>query len=226
MKTFKEFLKEQEDHPMIDVDGEMRPRNNSEGNPIHHTDEGIRNFHRWFGDSEATDEHGRPQVHYHGSNTPDIREFRPVSSSVNTTTLGDIPTTRHGIFFSDNKHFAKEYGKYVNSYYLKTENPHNINRDTKHELADTIDPYKNRDTYLQAKHSQHDWSLHEGDAGKHFVEHMKNTGHDSTKFGEDVDDKEGNNIEGNTTVVFHPNQIKSATSNSGSFSTKSNKVTE
>lgn len=35
----------------IDVDGVMKSRVNYDDQPIHHTDEGIRNFHRWFGDS-------------------------------------------------------------------------------------------------------------------------------------------------------------------------------
>ena len=61
-------------HPMIDVDGAQKHRHNSLGQPIHHTDEGIRNFHRWFGDSKAVDEHGRPQVLYHGT-TDDFDAF-------------------------------------------------------------------------------------------------------------------------------------------------------
>ena len=59
------------EHPMIEVDGVMKHRHNSLGQPIHHTDEGIRNFHRWFGDSSTVDEHGRPKVFYHGSNYTD-----------------------------------------------------------------------------------------------------------------------------------------------------------
>jgi len=51
----------------IDVDGEFKHRYNSEGKLIHHTDDGIRNFHKWFKNSSFTDEHGRPLVMYHGS---------------------------------------------------------------------------------------------------------------------------------------------------------------
>lgn len=39
----------------IEVDGEQRPRNNSNGKPIAATDEGIRNFWRWFGSSRVVD---------------------------------------------------------------------------------------------------------------------------------------------------------------------------
>ena len=41
---------------MIDVGGEKRHRHNSIEHAIHNTDEGIRNFHRWFGDDTL----GRP----------------------------------------------------------------------------------------------------------------------------------------------------------------------
>ena len=44
----------------IDVDGVQRPTENSLGQPIHSTDEGIRNFWEWFGDSKVVDEQGRP----------------------------------------------------------------------------------------------------------------------------------------------------------------------
>src|SRR5574343_280268 len=67
-------LNESTEHPMIDVDGEMKHRHNANGIPIHHTDEGIRNFHRWFGDSKTVDEHGRPHVFFHGT-TGNIDKF-------------------------------------------------------------------------------------------------------------------------------------------------------
>lgn len=70
----KGHISESVEHPMIDVDGEMRHRMNSEGQPIHPSDEGIRNFHRWFAGSDVVDEHGRPKVLYHGTNE-DFSDF-------------------------------------------------------------------------------------------------------------------------------------------------------
>jgi len=55
----------------IDVDGTQRPTVNSDGKPIHPTEDGIRAFWRWFGDSKVVDGQGRPRVVYHG--TPDGR---------------------------------------------------------------------------------------------------------------------------------------------------------
>ncbi|MDY0007929.1 MAG: strawberry notch C-terminal domain-containing protein, partial [Spongiibacteraceae bacterium] len=51
----------------IDVDGVQRPTRNSNGQLIHPTEEGIRNFWRWFGDSKVVDENGEPVVVYHGT---------------------------------------------------------------------------------------------------------------------------------------------------------------
>ena len=49
----------------IKVNGKERTTTNSEGNPIHPTIEGIKNFWNWFGDSKVVDSQGRPQVVYH-----------------------------------------------------------------------------------------------------------------------------------------------------------------
>lgn len=51
----------------IEVDGVQRPRTNSKGQQIHPTDEGLRNFWRWFGDSKVVAANGAPQVMYHGT---------------------------------------------------------------------------------------------------------------------------------------------------------------
>src|SRR5690606_29107474 len=51
----------------IEMDGAERPTTNSNGQPIAATEEGIRNFWRWFGDSKVVDEQGRPLVVYHGT---------------------------------------------------------------------------------------------------------------------------------------------------------------
>ncbi|MCR4332437.1 MAG: hypothetical protein NUV34_07015, partial [Sulfuricaulis sp.] len=52
----------------IDIDGVQRPTKNSEGKPIAQTEEAVRNFWKWFGDSKAVDEQGMPLVLYHGTN--------------------------------------------------------------------------------------------------------------------------------------------------------------
>lgn len=77
-RTIKEAYSAMQ-HPMIDADGVLKHRHNSLGQPIHHTDDGIRNFHKWFGDSTITDDHGRPKVMYHGTSS-DVSEFSKIGS--------------------------------------------------------------------------------------------------------------------------------------------------
>jgi hypothetical protein len=60
--------------PTITVDGAERPTRNSNGQLIHPTEEGIRNFWRWFGDSKVVDDQGRPLVVYHGTGA-DFSQF-------------------------------------------------------------------------------------------------------------------------------------------------------
>jgi hypothetical protein len=61
----------------IEVDGVQRTTKNNEGKDIFPTEDGVRNFWRWFGDSDVVDEQGRPIVYYHGTKRPEeIDEFK------------------------------------------------------------------------------------------------------------------------------------------------------
>lgn len=51
----------------IEIDGVERSTTNSNGEPIARTEEGVRNFWSWFGDSKVVDAEGRPRVVYHGT---------------------------------------------------------------------------------------------------------------------------------------------------------------
>lgn len=53
----------------IEVDGVHRPVENSKGQPIAQTFDGLLAFWRWFGDSKVVDAEGRPLVVYHGTTT-------------------------------------------------------------------------------------------------------------------------------------------------------------
>lgn len=93
----------------INVDGVDRPTTNSNGQPIAASEEGLRNFWRWFGDSQVVDNEGRPRVVYHGSPVGDLTEFDPKKSR-------DI-----GIHFSESDLSAK-FGGNKYEVYLKIEN--------------------------------------------------------------------------------------------------------
>ncbi len=64
----------------IVVDGVERPAQNSKGQPIHATMEGVRNFWREMGDTKAVDGEGRPLVMVHGTFSGDIDKFKGKSS--------------------------------------------------------------------------------------------------------------------------------------------------
>ncbi len=62
----------------IDIDGVQRSTKDSTGRRLGRTEEEVRNFWNWFGDSKVVDEAGNPLVVYHGSPTPEgITEFSP-----------------------------------------------------------------------------------------------------------------------------------------------------
>lgn len=81
----------------MDVDGVLRPAVNSRGWPIHPTEDGIRNFWRWYEGSSLLDEQGRPIVLFRGM-TADIAfvQFRPTAGG----SYGD------GIYLSDDPEVA------------------------------------------------------------------------------------------------------------------------
>jgi hypothetical protein len=82
------------EHPKILHNGQLVHTTNSEGQRIHPTDEGIKNFHDWFSGSKVVDKHGRPQVHYHGTFRP-IDSFKKIGSDA--------------VFFSRNPKIANDF---------------------------------------------------------------------------------------------------------------------
>lgn len=129
----------------IEVDGVQRHALNSEGRPIHATEEGVRNFWRWFGDSKVVDDQGRPLVVYHGTDA-DFEVFNPDKGT----------GARHytGVFTTANPHTASTYasgakgldGLQVMPLYIRIEKPvkidaagknwNNLGKNTKIELPD------------------------------------------------------------------------------------------
>ena len=94
---------------MIEIGGVLKHRNNSLGKPIHHTEEGIVNFHRWFGDSTSIDELGRPIVYYHGAGVKGIDEFKPTESLRGTFMGGNRPVKSKAFFFTKDRDMAWDF---------------------------------------------------------------------------------------------------------------------
>ena len=214
IETAKKILIEST-HPMIDVDGNQKHRHNSEGRPIHHTDDGIRNFHRWFGDSVTVDEHGRPKVYYHGT-SKDFSKFDPKKSF---TGIGVS-------FFSPDKKFADSYDYHHNvgtvmPVYIKARNIFDFHNN-KHR--DILQKYMGENTYYNNfVGGKRPMSEKFPESRDYFhMEHplvinaIKDLKHDSFL----VDERGTSNI-----AVFNPKNVKSALGNSGDFG-KTSSLTE
>ena len=205
MRTFLQYrkdLREESNSPMIDHGGKLVHTTNSEGLPIHPTEDGIRNFHDWFGDSKATDQHGRPQVLYHGSVNKNINEFDPNITPVRPR------SGPNGTYFTSKKEAAYGYSRHpvssgikergsVTPAYLSLKSPLDITKEIK-------------------KHEKSGLSF--GDAKKKALEKYNPSVHDSIIF-------RGNGVNPDEYIATHANQIKHTTNN-GNFSTKSNIISE
>lgn len=218
----------QEEHPMIEVDGAMKHRLNSLGQPIHHTEEGIKNFHRWFGDSKAVDEHGRPLVVYHGT-ASDVEHFDPIKAQ----SEGSAFFFSHSSLMKNKADNANMYAKSrgpksdanVVPVYLKISNLHKSGfaEDIPSDEA-KISHWLDRMDKFNRKHAD--------DKVSYYRQEIKSAIRDNKdgvvfKNIQDVPDNVAGRFvnESDVYAVFHPHQIKSAIGNSGAFS-HSTKITE
>lgn len=105
--------------PTITIDGKERSTTNSNGQPLAQTEEGVRNFWNWFGESKVVDKQGRPLVVYHGS--PEI------FNSFDTDKIGKAHGRSEGagFYFTTDRGVAEGYaeGRPVYETYLRIENP-------------------------------------------------------------------------------------------------------
>lgn len=189
------------------IDGVERPTTNSNGKPIHSTEEGISNFYKWFGNSKVVDEQGRPLVVYHGT-ASDFDVFKNNGTNFEQSTLGyyftsgAIADTSKGIYYGST---ASEYaqnaqrsgyseldGANIIPAYLKIEKPIKINADGWYSSNTAVDKQRSE------------------------IENIKSRRKNDGVISEYSNKKEGGNEQ--ILVVFSPNQIKSATGNDGSFS--------
>lgn len=171
-------MQKSDNKSMIEVDGVARPMFNSHDRLIHSTEEGIKNFWKWFGDSKAIDDQGRPIVAYHTTNA-DFTEFK---KRINSGLSGN------GIYFSE--YPLHQHGAKAMRVYLKIINP--INRKTEldgmRELNSSGIPVKFIDNIFE-QFAQFDGVINRSEM-----------------------------------VVKDPNQIKSASGNTGDFSLASNNI--
>jgi hypothetical protein len=181
----------------IEVDGVSRPTTNSEGRPIANTEESLINFWRWFGDSKAVDEQGRPKVYYHGtSKDVDFSNFKigqrgawfSEDPKVASSYASENDSRKLVFDFEKRKYVEKNTADRVIPAYLKIENPMRLSEADRQKLIKS-------ESYAKA---QRDVYMLRGNADGH--------------------------IEGSVAVVFSPTQIKSATGNTGAFSAKNKNI--
>ena len=210
----------------ISIDGIDRPARNSDGQSIAQTEEGIRNFWRWFGDSGAVDEQGRPLVVYHSSGE-EFNVFRKryerdgVASAEEASSINRFGK---GIFFSSDSSISSKFGGTTRSFYLKIDNLYEVNLGgasyfdgTLHDpetgetiLDDDDKPMKVDNDFLPDEMAE----THLDDKGKY------NTGIVVRGVYENIPSKRKPVPMSDTWIVGNPDQIKSATGNNGQFDGK------
>ena len=184
----------------ININGQEKTVYNSNGDRIAKSEQALRNFYKWFGDSKVVDEQGRPLVVYHGT------------------------TSKFDVFYNDKPIWVTPKEKYASMYsddenimalYVKMENPANLG-----SINMELDEAKAHKLSLATGISEYElngiWEKVRGDSvsayvltnSKEFKDALIERGFDG------VEAYEGPN---KSYAVFNPNQIKS-TSNRGTYS--------
>ena len=220
----------------IEINGQSKPTTNSNGKLIHNTLHGIKNFWHWFGNSKVVDSNGRPLVLYHGT----AKDFPAFSTATQGDTFSDVEVNvpRDGFWFTPDASYAHGYsnasartnisksGQHILSVYLKILNPFKYTMDMyetdgiagvpdqfeleshKHDGIFVEIPNENEDNpevekmwkkYLPIYGAPYSWPK-EIQAEYEKILYPPLT------------------LKQMNYVAFEPNQIKSATGNSGNFS--------
>jgi ADP-Ribosyltransferase in polyvalent proteins/Transglycosylase SLT domain len=166
-------------------------------------------FKKWFGNSKLKDNKGEPVIVYHGSD----KEFTTFDLNAEKKNRTSNP---RGIYTTPNKTEAKTYGKNVTELYARSENPYvegksDINDKMAAKYAQVLkDNYPNYgDDWVDnviVPQFKKSGKFKDIDGGLK-TDVMEAGGYDSYKDGEHI-------------VLFNPNQVKSATDNTGAFSTE------
>jgi len=182
------------------------------------------NFRNWFGNSKAIDGEGKPWVHYHAT-AKDFSQFIPggYDPSLSGPAIWLTPhkhsqSAGHNIM-SGRGQFKE--GANVKPLYVKIEKPLHV---------DESDPEGKEELRKKFGAKSYGWpmTIHPEDVRK-----MKEAGYDGIFHLTHRDAETGASKpfnretgEGLETIVFDPNQVKSAIGNIGKFNPKSNDITK
>lgn len=193
-----------------------------------------KNFKRWFRQSKVTDENGKPLMVYHGTPNAIDHNFSFDPTKKGFTSFIGIPveTQRHGFFFSEDKSFAdsfadQERGKGKGETlpdHLSIENPLYMTSSGVYwkDVINLVDHGVDEKWLLNhAGDPRSTWEAFDDENGKWFVQKLKDAGYDGV-FMEEYDPETDSNK--HVWVAFHPEQIKSAISNTGEFSPTDSRI--
>ena len=194
-----------------------------------------RKFKEWFGDSKIVDANGKPLVCYHGTPTGGVNTFEQSGQR-------DPGWTGQGLYFTPDKDTAKAYTsathgrsgkKQIYDVYIKADDPIHIKEMSPEWVSKALDKMRERAGRPPMTSEQREREMAElrpewvkmgtphenqilyANALKHVADPgymAKTMGHDAVRA----------DFDGGSIMVFNPNQIKSASKNSGNFGNTGN----
>jgi len=191
---------------------------NSAGQRIASTVQGLRNFWRWFGNSDAVDADGAPLVLYHSTNADTATLEANRKTTNNYGILGDVDVSRAAVFLTPDRAFSQEYlrsgeGQNVMPVYARMEYPFDLRKGLSETQEQELEAAGVNTRYIH--NIGHHWELFDNadDGTNLFVDTLKRLGYDGALFREA--DQAG--AVHDTYAVFSGEQVKSATGNRGTF---------
>lgn len=189
------------------------------------------NFKKWFGDwennpksaSKIVDENGEPLINYHGTSS-DFNEF--VKNEIGKVT-NNAGIFGNGFYFTNGKKLAENYSKYnkekkgkVIEGYLNIKKPFIWSSKSSVEVAKKLGFPSTRikdGTLLP---------LVDDKQIIKFTENLKNAGYDGViyNYKKGTGGRFEEDFVVNETVIFEPNQVKSAVNNDGKFDLSNNNI--
>lgn len=175
-------------------------------------------FRKWFGDSKVVDENGEPLVVYHGTS----KSFTQFSPDHDVSAFTGLPSGNKGMYFTKKSSLANQYAQdgsgLVYPVYLRIKHPYVISEKS---VLSRLERVGSVFTGITSKGRRNLSRTVKSRAKESFfiTEDFKNEllqkGYDGII----------NNVHSEI-VVFFPNQIKSAISNTGKFSSTNQDISE